>query len=284
MMLRHIAVILAAGYFITMALAADTHKDLRFPVDACAGISLTNPYGSVTVKPAAGNVVIVHATLHSDKAEVDSTQSTNRVDIHSHLLPGADATTGRVDYVVLIPAGASLTLLSTDAALAADGLSGDVSLEGAASTVDVRNFSDAHVHVKTMNGAVTLTNLRNGHVEVNTVSGPIELFTVTGPLVQIMTTSGTIHYFGDFGSAGQYQFTTHSGEIDATIPSTASADVVARSVRGVVVDDLHLTPLSHTPFDMHAGNAFAGTVGNAASEVSLRSFSGRIHLIKSPSK
>ena len=35
--------------------------------------------------------------------------------------------------------------------------------------MDVRDISDAHVHVKTMNGPVNLDNIQNGHVEVDSL-------------------------------------------------------------------------------------------------------------------
>ena len=50
-----------------------------------AAISIINQYGPISVKPAAGNQVVVTAILHSDRAEIDQSQSGNRVDILSLL-------------------------------------------------------------------------------------------------------------------------------------------------------------------------------------------------------
>src|ERR1700693_6244417 len=131
------------------------------------------PYGSISVNPALTNTVVVNAILHSDKVEVDNVQNGNRVDIQSHLLAGADSESGRVDYVILVPADASVTLHSSTGSLRAEKLHGDVTLEGASATVDVRDISDAHVHVKTLNGPVTITNVQDGHVEVDSLSGDV---------------------------------------------------------------------------------------------------------------
>jgi len=278
MIRNNAAKVVAVGVLAASAMAADSHKELRFNVGSRAGISVVNPYGSISVKPASGNTVVVNAVLHSDKVEIDDTATANRVDIQSHLLPGADAESGRVDYEILVPADASLTLQSTNATLHAEGLRGDVTLEGVGSSVDVRDVSDAHVHVKTMNGPVTLTNIRNGHVEVDSVSGAVDMNAVTGPLVQVISTSGRINYSGDFGSGGEYRLTSHSGDIEAAVPDTTSADVIARSVKGEVHDEVHLQPRAHTWFPIKQGSAFAGTVGKAASSVILRTFSGKILL------
>jgi len=275
-----------AGTLIADTQAAEAHKDYRFNVGPKAGISVNNPYGSVSIKPSTGNFVVISATLASDKVEVDNNLVGNRVEIQSHLLPGADAQSGRVDYEILVPADASITLHSSTGSLRAERLHGDVTLEGAAATVDVRDISNAHVHVKTLNGAVTLTNVQDGHVEVDSLSGDVTLNSVNGPLVQVISTSGGIHYIGDFGDRGDYRLTSHSGDIEATVPETTSADVSARSVRGDVHDDIPLQPKSHTWFVIKEGSAFWGTMGQTAmsSTVVLRSFSGKIHLRKRTSK
>ena len=156
------------------------------------------------MKPGAGNQVIVNAVLHSDQIEIDHTQSGNRVDVLTHLLSEANADTGRVDYEVSVPADASVTLRSSTGVLHAEGLHGDVSLEGSQANVEVRDISDAHVHVRTLNGSVTLTNIRNGHVEVTSVGGDVVLNSVNGPLVQVNSTSGKIRYEGDFANSGEY--------------------------------------------------------------------------------
>jgi len=259
---------------------AETRKEYRFPVGAKATVSIINHYGGVTIRPSTGNYVIVNATLFSDKVEVDQSQSGNRVDIQSHLLPGSTAENGRVDYEVTVPPDASVTLESTTGPLRVEKLHGDVEAEGANATVDVRDISDSHVHVKTMNGPITLNNIHNGHVEIDSVSGDVNLVSVTGPLVRVSSTSGKIHYDGDFGYAGEYRFNSHSGDIDATIPEDASVDVKAQSVRGKVQNDVPLQPKVHTSFLVKEGSSFAGTFNKAASSVWLRTFSGRIHLKK----
>jgi DUF4097 and DUF4098 domain-containing protein YvlB len=268
-------VILAAA----ICASAEVRKEFRFTVAPGAVISITNQYGPISVKPGSGNQVIVVAILHSDQVEIDHVQSGNRVDVLSHFLSEANADAGRVDYEVSVPADASVTLRSSTGLLHAEGLHGDLTLEGSQAKVEVRDISDAHVHVRTMNGSVALTNIRNGHVEVTSVNGDVVLNSVNGPLVQVNSTSGKIHYEGDFGNGGEYMLTSHSGDIEASAPNDASIDVTARSVRGKVENDFLLEP-KHTPFVVRAGSAFAGTMNKAASSVRLFSFSGKIHLKK----
>jgi len=286
-MMRGCTVRMAAiSVMMAGTLIAQSRKEYRFNVGAKAGISVNNPYGSISVKPSPGNTVVVSALLASNKVEVDSSQTENRVDIQSHLLPGADADSGHVDYEILVPSDASVSLRSMTGPMRAEGLHGDMTLEGAAALVDVRDVSNAHVHVKTLDGPVTLTNVLEGHVEVDSLSGAITLNRVSGPLVQVISTSGGISYTGDFGDGGEYRLTSHSGDIEATVPEYTSADVSARSVKGEVRDDIPLQPKQHTSFIVKEGSAFVGTMGRAAvsSTVVLRSFSGRIHLRKRAAK
>src|SRR5208282_3812653 len=135
----------AANLVVVMVLAgvvlaaAETRKDYHFKVGKHATISILNQYGPVSVKAGARKQVIVTAILHSDKVEVDQDQRGSRVTLLSHLLPGADETTGVVEYQVLVPADASVTLHSTTGPLHVEKLHGDVILEGNTARVDVRD-------------------------------------------------------------------------------------------------------------------------------------------------
>jgi DUF4097 and DUF4098 domain-containing protein YvlB len=264
---------------VAFGAAETTRKEMHFKVGRRASVSIVNPYGPISVKPGPSKRVTITAIAYSGKVEIDQGKSRNRVTVFSHLLDGADPETGRVEYEVLVPADASITLHSTTGALHVEKLRGDVILEGSTSAVDVRDVSSGHVHIKTLNGPVTLTNVSDGHVEITSVSGDVALNAVNGSLVHVNSSSGKIHYDGDFGDSGDYSLTSHSGDIEAIAPAYASIEVIARSVQGKVENDFPLQP-EHTSFASKAGSAFAGTMGEAASSVKLLSFSGKIHLKK----
>jgi DUF4097 and DUF4098 domain-containing protein YvlB len=265
--------------FAALAAAQTTRQEMHFKVARRASVSIVNQYGAISVKPAPGKVVAINAILYSGKVEVDHSKGRRRVAVFSHLLEGADAQTGRVDYEVLVPADASVTLHSTTGPLHVEKLRGDMMVEGSTASVDVRDVSAGHIHIKTLNGPVTVTNVSDGLVEITSVGGDVALNSVNGSLVHVNTSNGKIHYDGDFGDGGDYSLTTHSGDIEAIAPAYASIEVVARSVQGTVEKDFPLQP-EHTSFVPRAGSAFAGTMGEAASSVKLLSFSGKIHLKK----
>jgi DUF4097 and DUF4098 domain-containing protein YvlB len=267
-------------FLVTATVAmAETRKEFRFPVSGKASVSITNVYGPISVKSAPAGQVFIVAVLKSDKVEVDQAQSGDRIDIISHLLPGSDMQNGQVEYDIQVPIDTAVTLHTTTGAITAEKLQGDLTVEGAAANVSLRDIANAHVHVKTLDGPITLANINNGHVEVTSISGNVVMTSVNGKLVEVNSASGKIRYDGDFGYAGVYILSSHTGDIEATAPDYASFDVSARSEKGKVENDFTLEP-RHTSFAVKAGSAFAGTMNKAASSVKLFSMSGKIHLKK----
>ena len=257
---------------------AESRKEYRFNVGPQANVSVDTQFGGISVKPGSAGQVVITATTKSDKASVETQQNGNRVEVGSRLHPGADAQTGRVDYELSVPPEATVHLRSASGPITADGLQGDVTLEGAAAQVEAKNLSRGHLVIQTMNGPITLNNVHSSHVEITSISGDIHLSGVTGQLVKVYSTSGRISYNGDFGSGGDYRFVTHTGDIDALVAPTASAEFNAQSLQGQVQNDFPLQPRQHTHSALDATRAFFGTAGKAASGVVMRSFSGKIRL------
>ena len=120
-------------------------------------------------------------------------------------------------------------------------------------------------------GAVTLSDVSNGHVEISSISGTVAMKSVTGPFVRANSGRGKIFYDGDFGSGGDYKFTTHSGDIEAVVPANTSAAFSAHSILGKVYNDLDLIP-QHSRYPFERGRSFFGTVGQAAIQGSAALF------------
>jgi DUF4097 and DUF4098 domain-containing protein YvlB len=272
-----LAVVLAVT---VVAVAADqSRKEFKFTVGPQANISIQNEYGPITVKPSNSNQVVVTAILHSDKVEVLQSQNGDRVELRSHLLSGATPESGSVEYDVIAPVDARISVHSTNGPLRAEQLRGELTFEGDTSAVEIHDVVTPHLHVSTLNGPVTLTNVV-GRVEINSVGGEVTLNSVTGPLVSVSSTSGRIHYNGDFGIGGDYKLVSHTGDIEAVVPADASLDVNAYSVRGDVQNDFPLSPKSHLSFLPKGGRSLFGTAGKATSAVFMRTFSGKIRLKK----
>jgi len=264
--------LVAAGVLTVAAYAAENRKEFRYTVAPGASVVVTNQSGPVEVKGSPGRQVVIVATTHSDKVEVDCAQVGNRIEAGTHFLQSADGPDSRVEYQLLVPTDASLTVRAPEGPVAAERLRGDVSVEADAAQVEVRDVRNAHVHVRTISGPVVLGNINNGHVEVTSLSGNVRLDSVSGPKVAVNTAKGSISYRGNF--------VNHSGDIDVVLPAFASVDLTARSITGSVENDFPLQQKSHSSFVPSPGHSFAGTSNTGASSVQLRSFSGKIRVKK----
>ena len=64
------------------------------------------------------------------------------------------------------------------------------------------------------------------------MSGDVSLHNVTGPSVEVNSGSGRIAYDGDPGRVGEYLLTSHTGNLDVSIPASAWVEIKARSIKG----------------------------------------------------
>jgi DUF4097 and DUF4098 domain-containing protein YvlB len=276
-----VAVAVLFSFAALASSVAQNRKEMRFNVGPGASLTITDDFGPVTVHVAPGAQVLAVATLHSDQMEIDQTHSGSRVELFTHSVQQhAAGDAARVDFEVTVPPDCDLTIHSSAGPISVEKIRGDINADGDLANIDVHDVGNGHVHLRTLRGTVTVTNVTNGQVEISSVSGPVMLNDVSGPNVEVNTTNGAISYTGMFSNNGDYEFTTHSGDIDVRLPANASVDVSARSVTGKVENDFPFQPKQHVPFPVTAGRAFAGTSNSGASSVQLRSYSGTIRVKK----
>lgn len=255
---------------LALSATAQDKKEFTYTVGPKAVVSITNNYGPITVKPSGSRQVIVEAISHSDAVSLVNEQHEDRIELRS---VSSRQGTNQVEYTVLVPADAFVSLRSSDGTLRAQGLRGDVILEAAAASVEVTDISDAHLHVRTLSGPITLTDIRDSHLDIHSIRGDVKLRNVTGPSVEVNSGSGQISYEGDPGRTGEYLLTSHSGDLDISIPANAWVNIKARSVQGKSDPDFPTTS-SFSP----TGNLLLKPGMVTGSRFELRSFRGKIHL------
>ena len=230
--IARVPMVLAAVISIFAAVAAaQEKKELTYAVGPKAVISITNNYGPITVRPSGNRRVVVTTVSHSDAVNFVNEQHGNRIELRSI---SSREGSSLVDYTVLVPGDSTVRLRSSSGTLHAQGLRGDVILEAATATVEVTDISDAHVHVKTLSGPIDLTNIRNSHLDARSVSGNFNLHNVTGSSVEVNTVGGRITYDGDPGPAGEYALTSHSGDLEISIPADAFVEIKTLSLKGEI--------------------------------------------------
>jgi DUF4097 and DUF4098 domain-containing protein YvlB len=246
-------------------------KSFTYKVGPGAVISITNNYGPVSVKPSGSSQVVVETVSHSDSISVVNEQHGDRIELRS---TSSRPATNLVDYTVLVPAAAFVSVRSSDGTLRAQGLRGDLVLEAASGTVEVTDVRDAHLHVKTLSGPISLTDISNSHLDIHSVSGDVNLHNVAGPSVDVNSGSGRITYDGDPGRIGEYLLSSHSGNLEVSIPASAWVEIKARSIKNQSDPEF---PTAGKPPAMGQINLM-GKPGKIGSRFELRSFSGKIHL------
>jgi len=219
----------AAVPLLSLMAASQQTKLVRYTVGPKPLISITNNHGAITVRPSGNNQIVVSTVSNSDAINFVSEQHGNRVEVRAE---SDRRGTSLAEYTVLVPNDSIVSLRSLDGSLSAEGLRGDVILETATARVHATSITGAHLHIKTLSGPVTLTDIRDSHLDVHSVSGNIDIHNVTGAFVEASSGSGRIIYDGDPGSAGYYRLTSHTGDLDVSIPASALVEITARSLKG----------------------------------------------------
>jgi hypothetical protein len=264
--------LLAAVPLLSLMAASQQTKLVRYAVGPKPLICITNDYGAITVRPSGNNQIVVSTVSYSDAIRFVNEQHGDRIELRAESdLRG----TSLAEYTVLVPNDSIVTLRSLDGSLRAEGLRGDVILEAATARVEATKMNDAHVHIKTFSGPVALTDIRDSHLDVHSVSGSIDLHNVSGAFVAVSSGSGRITYDGDPGLAGYYRLTSHTGDLEVSIPASASVEIQAHSLKGES-DQPASNVDSVPPTDQKKSFMKPGMIG--ASRIVLRSFKGKIRL------
>jgi Putative adhesin len=268
-----ISIALVAVFSLFGLLAdAQEKKTVTYTVGPRAVISITNDYGPITVRPSANRQVVVATVSRSDAVSFVNEQHGNRIELRSMSSRQGAAL---VDYTVLVPSEAVISLRSFAGTLHAQGLRGDVILEAATGSIEVTDISHAHVHVKTLSGPISISAIRNCRLDVHSVNGTVALHDVTGSSVEVNSGGGRITYDGDPGTAGEYLLTSQSGDLEVSIPASASVEIKTHSLKG---DSDQGFPNAGSVPAMDQRNLLLkpGIVG--ASRFVLHSFRGKIHV------
>ena len=255
-------------------------KELHFQVNPSSVFVLNNQDGTISVRGVAGRQATVVAVLHSNKVEVDNSQSGNRVAVASHVLQNSAGREGQVDYDVSVPTDSSLNIYTQAGSISVSSFPGNLDVESETARIELRDVQKIHANLRSLSGAIVIADAREVSLDITCSGGSVELKSVTGPVVSVSTSSGSISYTGLINDAGEYSFITHSGDITLTMPAEASVDLIARSVRGSVENDFPLDQKSDLAFTPIQGRSFAGTSNSAASSVQLQTFNGRIRVKK----
>lgn len=270
--LSAISVLVVVFPILSLLAASQEKKEFRYTVGPKAMVSITNNYGSITVKPSGNNQVVATTVSCSDAVTFENDQRGNRIELRaSSRRQGSNL----ADYAVMVPAEAFVIMRSSDGKLQVQGLRGDVILEGVTGAVEATDISNAHLHVKTLSGQVSVTDTRDSHVDIHSLSGNVDIHNVSGLSLEVNSGSGRITYVGDPGPAGTYLLRSHSGDFEVSIPAAASVVINSHSLKGE--SDQAIPSTDSVPATGQRSLLLKPGIVSTSRFV-LRSFRGRIHV------
>lgn len=261
--------------------------DTTFALDKDAIVSLNSTNGNIVVSGWSENRVHVHVT--SERRTVRMEASANRLDLEQS--SGGDD--DDVRYDVTVPFGVrvlararsgDVSVRGTRGEVEANSQSGDVRVADVIGHLDVSTFSGdvtaesihAVTRVNAINGDVTVHGL-NGDAEITTVSGDVSISDGVSRNLRLQSTSGDLSYDGTIDSAGRYDLTTHSGDVELRIPRATSAQLTVSTWSGDIDSafPIVLQPGEHS-IGVASAKHFTFDIGRGESRIDAETFSGDI--------
>lgn len=232
---------LLAGLTAGTAAAQDFQKS--YPLPAGGSIRIANISGDVTVTGYDGTTVNVTGTIEGstpDVIQIVDRSSANTVDVGVHYPNNCHNCDASVQFQVQVP----------------------------------RSVSYEFDRLRSISGDVTVSNV-TGRVDASTVSGSVRMTGITGG-ANGKSVSGDVEAdLADSLGTDDMHFTTVSGSVTVTLPSSASANVEMSSFSGGLSTDFPLQ-IQKEQFTSH--QSASGQIGAGGRRVHMSSVSGSISL------
>lgn len=283
-----------------------------------AMLDLSHLAGDIRVTGGGGSEITIEATKrvrHRDPEEAKRLLEALRVDVNNFngrvevrtIYPRRTSTRGngisaRIDYVIGVPAGATVALKSISGDIQvtnvkgevrAETVSGDVNIGGTPNVTIAKTVSgdvfardigtQTTLVLNTVSGSVVGTGLRVRRLEAGSVSGNVRLTGSEIERLEARSVSGNIEFDAPLVKGGRYEFTSHSGNVRVVLSGNTGFELDADTFSGSVRSDVPVTlqTIGTTERDRrHSNRAIRGTYGNASAILSVRSHSGSVVITK----
>jgi DUF4097 and DUF4098 domain-containing protein YvlB len=261
--------------------------DTTVTVGANAVVYFALNGGEVVVRAWDRNEVRVSAELEGGRLDFEA--SPTRVAIGD-----AHGSSGDARFEVTVPRTARVAIEGTNAEIAITGVKGGVEIDNANGDVRLVDVGGL-VKAELMTGELHISGgdgefrceLASGDVVVEDVSGRIQVETVSGDIVvrrararelRLETTSGSVSYDGSVQGDGQYEMSTHSGDVRLRLPEGTRARLEAETYNGEFTSDfaVTMTPAAGSSIRQRKYQLLVGD--GQGPLIRLASFNGDIHL------
>jgi DUF4097 and DUF4098 domain-containing protein YvlB len=283
-----------------------------------ATLDLSHLSGDVRVTGGSGNEIRIDATKrvrHRDAAEgkrllhalrIDINNLSNRVEvrtIYPRTSMRGNNISASVDYVIAVPAGATVAVKSISGDLTVSNVRGEVRLEAISGNVNLTNTPNVALAktvsgdvvardigtqtalvLGTVSGDVIGTGLKMRTLEAGTVSGNVRLSGSQIERLEAKSLSGDVEFDAPLVKGGRYEFTSHSGNVRIILSGNTGFELDADTFSGSVRSDVPVTlrTIGQTDNRERRGSqrAVRGTYGDGSAILSIRSHSGSVVITK----
>ncbi|HEY3739335.1 MAG TPA: hypothetical protein VGL53_05800 [Bryobacteraceae bacterium] len=276
----------------------------NFKVDSGSRLSLDNENGSVEILAWDKNEVDVNATKYASSqsqlsdVKIESNATPTLVSIRTlrqHTIHGNSG----ARYTIRVPKHMILDRIhSTNGGINVEGVAAPVTLE---STNGGLKFTrvDGRIEGRTTNGSIELSscqgdsllNSTNGRIEGDVDGGTVDAHTTNGDIelhiahmdgkgpLRMITSNGRIDVTLDAGH--DLRATTTNSSIRIHLPSTANADIHARTSHAKVTSDFETSRESEANQDEHGErHSLDSRIGSGGPLIDLNTSNGSIHIDK----
>ena len=282
-----------------------------------AALDLSQLSGDIRVTGGSGGEIKVEATKrvrHRDAEEAKRLLAALRIDVNNFngrvevrtIYPRRGSfgnnISASVDYVIVVPADATVSLKSiagdvsvsnVKGEVRAETVSGDVNISAAPNVVIAKTISgdvtaqnvgaQTTLVLSTISGTVLGTGLKVRALEAGSVSGNVRLVGSDVERLEAKSLSGNIEFEAPLTKGGRYEFTSHSGNVRLTLSGNTGFDLDADTFSGSVRSDVPVTlrSVGQTEQNRRGSNrAIRGSYGDASAFLSVRSHSGSVVITK----
>lgn len=192
------------------------------------------------------------------------------------------------DLIIRMPARMAVSANSVEGDISVDGAAGPVSIETVEGDLVVRG-ARGNVTASAVDGDIDLSNIE-GNISAVSVNGDVQIVAARGRVagegvngdvtvldsrsdaVSLSSVNGDLTFSGPLSPSGQYEMSTHNGDILLGIQQGASASVNVSTFQGELESQLPVQITSRND------RRFSFSIGGGSATVRLESFQGTIHL------
>ncbi|MEW5983079.1 MAG: DUF4097 family beta strand repeat-containing protein [Acidobacteriota bacterium] len=196
-----------------------------------------------------------------------------------------------IDLDIDVPAWMAIGIVGPYVDVAANGTQSGVTIETIRGDIRVGG-GNGTILLSSMEGQIALENARGtarlraanngvrvsgfaGDLQAETVDGSVRLRGVVASRVEVSTMTGDILWEGPLAEDGRSQLISHSGDIDVTLPPSASATIAVHGLDG------NLRCQFAAPAGRGADGGRLLVLGSGRSRLDLESFNGIISIRQS---